>query len=123
LIPEKRYGREREIETLLAAFDHVVNGSRPEPVLVSGYSGGKSAVVNELHKALVPPRGLFASVETRHPPCNAGATLSQSGLQLAFRRFVGVLAPAEHSLTPFLDDSQWLDAATLDKASEMKVNF
>ena len=31
-------------------------------MLVSGYSGiGKSAVVNELHKALVPPRGLFAS--------------------------------------------------------------
>ncbi len=31
-------------------------------MLVSGYSGiGKSAVVNELHKVLVPPRGLFAS--------------------------------------------------------------
>jgi len=30
--------------------------------LVSGYSGiGKSSVVNELHKVLVPPRGLFAS--------------------------------------------------------------
>jgi predicted ATPase len=29
---------------------------------VSGYSGiGKSSVVNELHKVLVPPRGLFAS--------------------------------------------------------------
>ena len=35
---------------------------RPELVLVSGYSGiGKSSVVNELHKVLVPPRGLFAS--------------------------------------------------------------
>ena len=34
----------------------------PELVLVSGYSGiGKSSVVNELHKVLVPPRGLFAS--------------------------------------------------------------
>ena len=34
----------------------------PELVLVSGYSGiGKSSVVNELHRALVPPRGLFAS--------------------------------------------------------------
>lgn len=31
-------------------------------MLVSGYSGiGKSAVVNELHKVLVLPRGLFAS--------------------------------------------------------------
>src|SRR5882762_6618480 len=62
LIPEKLYGREREIGTLLAAFDRVVTSGRPELVLVSGYSGiGKSSVVNELHKALVPPRGLFAS--------------------------------------------------------------
>ena len=62
LIPEKLYGRAREIETLLTAFDRVVAGGRPELVLVSGYSGiGKSAVVNELHKPLVPPRGLFAS--------------------------------------------------------------
>ena len=62
LIPEKLYGREREIDTLLAAFDRVVANGTPELVLVSGYSGiGKSSVVNELHKALVPPRGLFAS--------------------------------------------------------------
>jgi pimeloyl-ACP methyl ester carboxylesterase len=27
------------------------------------------------------------------------------------------------SLAVFLDDLQWLDAATLDKAVEMKVNF
>jgi predicted ATPase len=62
LIPEKLYGRESEINALLAAFDRVVAGERAELVLVSGYSGiGKSSVVNELHKPLVPPRGLFAS--------------------------------------------------------------
>ena len=62
LIPEKLYGRASEIETLLAAFDRIVAGGRPELVLVSGYSGiGKSSAVNELHKPLVPPRGLFAS--------------------------------------------------------------
>ena len=62
LIPEKLYGRAREIETLLASFDRIVKSGRPELVLVSGYSGiGKSPVVNELHKPLVPPRGLFAS--------------------------------------------------------------
>src|SRR5205807_1889391 len=62
LIPEKLYGREREVDTLLAAFDRVVAQGTPELVLVSGYSGvGKSSVVNELHKVLVPPRGLFAS--------------------------------------------------------------
>jgi predicted ATPase/signal transduction histidine kinase len=62
IIPEKLYGRDNELDTLLAAFDRIVTGGRPELVLVSGYSGiGKSAVVNELHKPLVPPRGLFVS--------------------------------------------------------------
>jgi hypothetical protein len=62
LIPEKLYGREREIDALLAAFDRLVAQGTPELVLISGYSGvGKSSVVNELHKVLVPPRGLFAS--------------------------------------------------------------
>jgi predicted ATPase/signal transduction histidine kinase len=62
LIPERLYGREREIETLLASFNRVVIHGTPELVLVSGYSGiGKSSVVNELHKALVPSRGLYAS--------------------------------------------------------------
>ena len=62
LIPEKLYGREREVDALLAAFDRVVEQGTAELVLVSGYSGvGKSSVVNELHKVLVPPRGLFAA--------------------------------------------------------------
>src|SRR5437870_3986439 len=61
-IPEKLYGRAREIETLYTSFDRVVASGTPELVLVSGYSGiGKSSVVNELQKVLVPPRGLFAS--------------------------------------------------------------
>ena len=62
LIPETLYGREPEIESLVAAFDLVVSDGKTQVVLVSGYSGiGKSSVVNELHKVLVPPRGLFAS--------------------------------------------------------------
>src|SRR5450755_4230697 len=62
LIAEKLYGRARELNALLASFDRVVKSGAPELVLISGYSGiGKSAVVHELHTALVPPRGLFAS--------------------------------------------------------------
>ncbi|WP_210246758.1 trifunctional serine/threonine-protein kinase/ATP-binding protein/sensor histidine kinase [Bradyrhizobium sp. UNPA324] len=62
MIPERLYGRDREVDALLTAFDRIVRGGGVELVLVSGYSGiGKSAVVNELHKPLVPPRGLFAS--------------------------------------------------------------
>jgi PAS domain S-box-containing protein len=62
MIPEKLYGRSRELETLLAAFERIVKNGAPELVLVSGYSGiGKSAIVNELHQALVPSRGLFAA--------------------------------------------------------------
>ena len=61
LIPEKLYGREREVESLAAAFERVLEGGTPELVLVSGYSGiGKSAVVHDLQKLLVAPRGLFA---------------------------------------------------------------
>ncbi len=177
MIPERLYGRDREVETLLTAFDRIVAGGRPELVLVSGYSGiGKSVVVNELHKALVPPRGMFASgkfdqykrdipyatlaqsfqslirpllsksdeelgewrealrealdpngalvVElvpellhiigeqppvTELPPRDA-----QARFHLVLRRFINVFARPEHPLALFLDDLQWLDAATLD---------
>src|ERR1700757_845835 len=62
MVPEKLYGREGEIATLLAAFDRVVLHGGSELVLVAGYSGiGKSSVVNELHKVIVLPRGIFIS--------------------------------------------------------------
>src|SRR3981189_410755 len=177
LIPEKLYGREREIDNLLASFDRVVANGTLELVLVSGYSGiGKSSVVNELHKALVPPRGLFASgkfdqykrdipyatvgqafqslvrsllsrseaelgrwrdslSEALNPNGQLIVNLvpelelvigkqpavadlppqdAQNRFQMVFRRFLGVFARKEHPLALFLDDLQWLDAATLD---------
>src|SRR6202030_929080 len=151
-------------------------------VLVSGYSGiGKSSVVNELHKLLVPPRGLFASGkfdqykrdipystlvqvfrslvrpllgkseaeltrwrETLREALGPNARLlievvpelnlvigeqppvpelpprdAQRRFQLVFRRFIGVFARSEHALALFLDDLQWLDAATLDLLEDL----
>jgi predicted ATPase/signal transduction histidine kinase len=62
LIPEKLYGREQECQTLLQAFDRVMRSGKPELVLVSGYSGiGKSSLVQELHKVIALPRGIFVS--------------------------------------------------------------
>jgi len=184
LIPEKLYGREREVDTLLEAFDRVVAGGRPELVLVSGYSGvGKSALVHELHNPLVPPRGLFASgkfdqykrdipyatiaqafqslirpllskpeAELSKWQENLRQALSPNGSllvdlvpelkliigkqppvaplppqeaktrsHLAFRRFIAVFARPEHPLALFLDDLQWLDAATLDFLEDLLV--
>jgi PAS domain S-box-containing protein len=177
LIPEKLYGRDAEREVLLSAFDRVVASGVPELVFVSGYSGvGMSSVVNELHKAIVMPRGIFISGKfDQHKRNIPYATLAQAfqGLlrqilskseeevgrwrdaireavgtngqlmvnlipdlelvigkqppvpdippqdahnrfQMVFRRFLGVFARPEHPLALFLDDLQWLDAATLE---------
>ena len=39
---------------------------------------------------------------------------AQNRFQMVFRRFLGVFAQPEHPLALFLDDLQWLDAATLE---------
>ncbi|NER36265.1 MAG: AAA family ATPase [Oscillatoria sp. SIO1A7] len=59
LIPEKLYGRSREVKKLLDAFERVAGGTA-EMMLVAGFSGiGKTAVVNEVHKPIVQQRGYF----------------------------------------------------------------
>ncbi|MBE9079681.1 AAA family ATPase [Romeria aff. gracilis LEGE 07310] len=59
MIPEKLYGREAEVQTLLAAFDRAAQGSA-EVMLVAGFSGiGKTAVVNEVHKPITRQQGYF----------------------------------------------------------------
>jgi PAS domain S-box-containing protein len=182
LIPEKLYGRSREVAALLESFSHVIADGAPELILVSGYSGiGKSSVVHELHKVLVPPRGLFASgkfdqykrdipyatvaqafqslvrqilskseAELQAWRQALGEALGSNGLlivdlipelelvigkqppvpdlspqdaqrrfQTVLRRFIAVFARPEHPLALFLDDLQWLDAATLDLLEDL----
>ncbi|MBV6624566.1 MAG: AAA family ATPase [Rivularia sp. (in: Bacteria)] len=71
-IPEKLYGRDAEVEQLLAAFDRVINPPQHhlereeevrkgiEIILVKGYSGmGKTAVINEIHKPVLKEKGYF----------------------------------------------------------------
>ncbi|MDZ7961572.1 MAG: ATP-binding sensor histidine kinase [Aulosira sp. DedQUE10] len=59
IIPEKLYGREEEVKTLLQAFDRVTN-HQTELMLVAGFSGiGKTAIINEIHKPIAEQRGYF----------------------------------------------------------------
>ena len=59
-IPHKLYGRDRETALLLAAFDRMAVTGEAAVVTISGYSGiGKSSLVHELHKPIVPARGYF----------------------------------------------------------------
>ena len=96
IIPEKLYGRHKEVETLLAAFDRVAAG-KTEMMLVAGFSGiGKTAVVNEVHKPIVRQRGYFIKGKfdqfQRNIPLSAfvqsfrdlmGQLLSESDAQIA----------------------------------------
>ena len=62
LIPEKLYGRAKEVESLLAAFSRIADAQsdRVEILLVSGYAGiGKSRLVQEIYKPIVQSRGYF----------------------------------------------------------------
>ncbi|RKZ90551.1 MAG: serine/threonine-protein kinase PknK, partial [Candidatus Parabeggiatoa sp. nov. 1] len=58
-IPQNLYGREREIDTLLTAFEQVSQG-QTQLTLVAGYSGiGKSVLVKEIYKSLTEKQGYF----------------------------------------------------------------
>ncbi|WP_375341254.1 AAA family ATPase [Plectonema radiosum] len=95
IIPEKLYGREQEVEALLAAFERVSQGNS-ELMLVAGFSGiGKTAVVNEVQKPIVKQRGYFIKGKfdqfNRNIPLSAfvqalrdliGQLLSESDTQL-----------------------------------------
>jgi predicted ATPase/GAF domain-containing protein/tRNA A-37 threonylcarbamoyl transferase component Bud32 len=60
-IPQKLYGRELEINTLLAGFERAAAG-KAEIMLVAGYSGvGKSVLVKEIYKSLSEKRSYFIS--------------------------------------------------------------
>ncbi|MDZ8087191.1 MAG: AAA family ATPase [Nostoc sp. DedQUE12b] len=87
IIPEKLYGREREVETLLKAFDRVTN-NQTELMLVAGFSGiGKTALVNEVHKPIVRQRGYF--IKGKYDQFNRNIPFS--AFVQAFRDLMGQL--------------------------------
>jgi histidine kinase len=58
-IPQKLYGREKELDVLINAFERSAHGHR-EMILVAGYSGtGKSVLVREVHKPITRKLGYF----------------------------------------------------------------
>ncbi|WP_198343172.1 AAA family ATPase [Oleiphilus messinensis] len=60
-IPQKLYGRAREIDILLQHFQRVVTG-QPRLLAVAGYSGiGKSALIHEIHKPIAAHHGIYLS--------------------------------------------------------------
>lgn len=58
-IPNKLYGRDKELKQLKHCFNQVINGS-PHLLTVAGYSGiGKSSFINEIHKFVAESKGLY----------------------------------------------------------------
>jgi predicted ATPase/signal transduction histidine kinase/tRNA A-37 threonylcarbamoyl transferase component Bud32 len=85
LIPEKLYGREMEVKTLLSAYERVSAGSS-EIMLVAGFSGiGKTAIVNEVHKPIVRQHGYF--IKGKYD--QLGRNIPFSALLQAFRDLMG----------------------------------
>ena len=212
-IPQKLYGRDREVETLLDAFSHVATNTasentasekatQPSPLpshrstaspltprasaltspstsklmLISGYSGiGKTSLVQEIYKPITQQRGYFITGKfdqyQRDIPYSAFVSaftawveqvLTEPEAQLnqwrshllaalapntqvmvdvvpelelivgqqtpvselppaearnrfnrVFQQFIQVLSQPDHPLVIFLDDLQWVDAASL----------
>ena len=60
-IPQKLYGREREVKAMVDCFERASTGNA-QLLTVSGYSGvGKSALVHEVHRFIAAHRGVFIS--------------------------------------------------------------
>ena len=95
-IPQKLYGRSREIEQLLREFETARQG-QSVCALVSGYAGsGKSALVHELQKAITQQRGYFVSGRFERFKSN----VPYSALIQAFQELIQqLLSESESALT------------------------
>lgn len=101
-LPQKLYGREREIETLLTAFERVT--SQSEMILIAGYSGiGKTALVQELYKPITEKRGYFISGKFDQYQRN----IPYSAIAAAFRELIKqLLSETDTKLNQWRDKLQ-----------------
>jgi predicted ATPase/transcriptional regulator with GAF, ATPase, and Fis domain len=184
LIPQRLYGRDREVGQLLSALDEACAGANVL-ALVAGYSGvGKTSLIRELHRPIVDRRGYFISgkvdqvvrsipygaiiqafrglvsqvlteseerlaawrerlaaalggnggviaevlpeielvlgAQPAPPPLDPAE--AQNRFQYVLQNFVRTLARADQPLVVFLDDIQWMDAASLDLLRALAVS-
>src|SRR5262249_52492429 len=116
-----QYKRDIPYATLAQAFASLI---RP---LLGKSEADLAPWRDALREALGSNAGLIAGLvpEVEHiigkpppvpelPPQDA-----QRRFQMVFRQFIGVFARPEHPLALFLDDLQWLDAATLDLLEDL----
>jgi predicted ATPase/serine phosphatase RsbU (regulator of sigma subunit) len=123
IIPQRLYGREREIGYLLESFERTCQG-RSEMVLIAGYPGvGKTALVSEVHKPIARQRGFFFSGKFEQFKRNVPyASLAQAFQELirhllagtpeeieAWRaRLLNALGPNAQVLVPILPELELL---------------
>jgi PAS domain S-box-containing protein len=175
-IPQRLYGRDKEIDQLRQAFNRVTTGEGGL-LLVAGHPGiGKTALVHETRRLIVEKHGSFIEgkfdqlqrnvpyfawiqafkgfldyllmeseerlaqwKETIHTSLSKmgrvltdvipnleliigtqpevpalGAQEAQNRFNYVFTGFIKALATGEHPLVVFLDDLQWIDAASLN---------
>ena len=61
-VPQKLYGRETDVQTLLQRFKEVKASGKTESILIGGYSGvGKSSLIKEINKPITEFKGYFSS--------------------------------------------------------------
>jgi len=180
-IPQKLYGREKEIGRLLESFDRVSSGSR-ELFIVAGSAGvGKTSLVHEVHKPVTEKNGYYIEgkfdqlqrnvpysgwimafeqfldyllmgsevqlaewrqkilsavrsggrvltnvmpnleliIGTQPDVPELGGVEAQNRFSYVFLEFVKAITGIGHPLVVFLDDMQWIDAASLNLLQAM----
>jgi PAS domain S-box-containing protein len=102
-IPQKLYGRDRELEQLLKAWERIASDRQKEMLLVGGAAGvGKSVLVRELEKVVVASGGNFISAR-----CDRHQQIPYYGIARAFNNWCDrLLGETESTLNLWRDRIQ-----------------